>query len=156
MSRRRNPKPRLQSRDPIYKNILLYIFVTRLMRHGKKSRSYHLMYSTLEQIYKRTKREPLEIIENATRIVTPTVHLKSRRVGGTTYQIPVEVGARRGTIIAITWILHASRQRPERNMVIRLSAEIMDSARGIGASVRKRETIHRRADANKSFVRYRF
>jgi len=98
----------------------------------------------------------LEIIENATRIATPTVHLKNRRVGGTTYQIPIEVGARHSTIIAITWILYASQRRPERNMIIRLSAEIMDSTRGIGTSVRKRETIHRRADANKSFVRYRF
>jgi len=156
MSRRRTSKKRQYSSDPIYQSILVSIIITRLMRHGKKSLSYRILYSILNAIQRKTRREPIAILEHAVRIVIPTVQLKSRRVGGTTYQVPTEVGPRRGTALAIQWIIAAAQSRPGPDMVTRLSIEIIDSANGNGSAVRKREEVHRMAEANKAFASYRF
>jgi small subunit ribosomal protein S7 len=130
--------------------------VNRLIQKGKKSLAYRILFSVLHKIKEKTQREPLAVLEHAVRIVIPTVQLKSRRVGGATYQIPVEVRPRRGTAIAIQWIVAAARARPGRDIVSLLSVEIMEAARGSGRAVRKREEVQRIADANKAFARYRF
>nr|BBI28670.1 fusion protein of ribosomal protein S12 and ribosomal protein S7 [Dinophyceae sp. MRD-151] len=156
MSRRHTPKKRFYSPDPKYQSILVHIIVNRIMRKGKKSLSYRILFSVLHKIKEKTQREPLAILEYAVRIVVPTVQLKSRRVGGATYQIPIEVRPRRGTAIAIQWIVAAARARPGRDIVSLLSIEIMEAARGSGRAVRKREEVQRMAEANKAFARYRF
>jgi small subunit ribosomal protein S7 len=124
------------------------------MRNGKKSLSYRIFYSVLDQIYKNTSRDPLAIFEYAIYTVTPKVHLKTRRIGGATYQVPVEVSPQRGTALAIQWILNSSRSRTGRNIVNRLYIEILDAIRGSGGAVRKYEEVRRIAEANKAFVRY--
>jgi small subunit ribosomal protein S7 len=156
MSRRHTPKKRSYSPDPKYQSILVHIIVNRIIHHGKKSLSYRILFSVLQKINEKTHREPLSVLEHAVRIVIPTVQVKSRRVGGATYQIPMEVRPRRGTAIAIQWIVSAARLRPGRNIVDLLSAEVIDAARGSGSAVRKREEVHRIAEANKAFARYRF
>jgi len=156
MSRRHTPKKRSYSPDPKYQSILVHILVNRIIRSGKKSLSYRILFSVLHKIKEKTHREPLAILEHAVRIVVPTVQLKSRRVGGATYQIPVEVRPRRGTAIAIQWIVFAARARPGRDIVSLLSIEIIEAARGNGRAVRKREEVQRIAEANKAFARYRF
>jgi small subunit ribosomal protein S7 len=156
MSRRGVRKKEIYSFDPVYQSILVHIFVTRIMRSGKKSLAYRILYSSFRRIQEKVQREPLSIIEHAVRVVTPTVQLKSRRVGGATYQVPVEVSPRRGTAIAIRWIFISSYFRPGRNIDNRLSIEIIDAACGMGNAVRKREEVYRIAEANKAFTRYRF
>jgi small subunit ribosomal protein S7 len=152
----RKTKKRLHSADPIYQSILVHIFVNRLIRHGKKSLSYRILYSVFDQIYKNTKRDPLAIFEYAIYTVTPTVHLKTRRIGGATYQVPMEVSPQHGTALAIQWILTASRNRTGRSIVTQLYIEILDAIHGNGGAVRKCEEVRRIAEANKAFVRYRF
>jgi small subunit ribosomal protein S7 len=110
----------------------------------------------LQNIQQETNREPVAILEYAIRTVTPAIQLKSRRVGGTNYQVPVEVNPQRGSTIAIQWILTAASNRPGRNIINRLSIEILDAACGNGGAVRKRDETHRIAEANKAFARYRF
>jgi small subunit ribosomal protein S7 len=156
MSRRGFRKKEIHIFDPVYQSVLVHIFVTRIMRSGKKSLAYRIMYSSFRRIQEKVQREPLAIIEHAVRVVTPTVQLKSRRVGGATYQVPVEVSPRRGIAIAIRWIFISSYSRPRRNIDNRLSIEIIDAACGIGNAVRKREEVYRIAEANKAFTRFRF
>jgi small subunit ribosomal protein S7 len=156
MSRRGSRKKGIYSSDPVYQSVLVHMFVTRIMRNGKKSLAYRILYSAFRRIQDKSQREPLAIMEQAVRVVTPTVQLKSRRVGGATYQIPTEVSPSRGIAIAIRWIFISSYSRPGRNIDNRLSIEIIDAACGIGNAVRKREEIYRMAEANKAFTRYRF
>lgn len=156
MSRRRTAKKRTLTPDPIFQSRLVHMVVNRIMRDGKKSVAYGLLYSALQEIEEQSSQKPLLILEHAIRRVTPAVQLKARRVGGATYQVPVEVGPRRGTSMAIQWILEAARTRPGRDRSARLRAEILDAARGAGGAVRKRDEVHRRAEANKAFAKYRF
>jgi small subunit ribosomal protein S7 len=156
MSRSNVTKNRFYSPDPIYQSFLVHIVVKRLIRHGKVSVSYRIIYRVLDQIHEKGYGEPLAILEHAVRKVAPTIQLKARRFGGTTYQVPVEVAPRRGIAIAIQWILTAARRRRRRDIVTSLVIEILDSARGSGGSVRKREEVHRMAEANQAFARYRF
>jgi small subunit ribosomal protein S7 len=156
MSRRKTPKKRSFGGDQTYQSILVNLIVNRLLCDGKKNLSYSILYSVLQKIQIDSKREPLAVLEHAIRIVIPIVQLKSRRVGGTNYQIPVEVDSRRGITMAIQWILAGARSRPRGNIVTRLSREILDAAQGRGIAVRKREEVHRMAEANKAFARYRF
>jgi small subunit ribosomal protein S7 len=156
MSRRRLSKKRFCGYDPFYQSVLIQMFVNRIIRHGKKSLSYSIIYSVLQTIQEKTKAEPLPILEHAIRKVSPTIQLKSRRVGGTNYQIPVEVDPCRRISLAIQWIILAAAMRPGRDIVARLSLEILDAANGNGGAIRKREEIHRIAEANKAFARYRF
>jgi len=156
MSRHITPKKRSYTADPNYKSILVNIIVNRLIRHGKKRISYRILYSVLEQIHVKTQREPLAVLEYAIFTITPTVRLKSRRVGGTTYHVPMYVSPFLGTTIAIRWILSAASTRPGRGISNRLTAEILDILSGNGGSVRKREETQRIAESNKAFTRYRF
>lgn len=132
------------------------MLVNRLMRDGKKALAYRLLYTALQDLEAQTGQPALRIFEHALRRVTPAVQLKARRVGGATYQVPIEVGPRRGVALAMQWLVAAARARSGRDMATRLRAEIMDAARGVGGAVRKREEVHRMAEANKAFAKYRF
>jgi small subunit ribosomal protein S7 len=157
MSRRQKIlKKRFYKVDPLYQSILVHLIVNRLIRHGKKSLSYCILYNVLDKIQEKTSREPLAILEHAIHMVIPTIQLKSRRVGGTNYQVPIEVNPRRGIAMAIQWILARASTRQGNDIVTRFSIEIIDAARGNGNAVRKREEVHRIAEANKAFARYRF
>jgi small subunit ribosomal protein S12 len=156
MSRRQKPKRQSYDYDPVYQSILVHIFASHIMRHGKKSLSYFILYSVLNEIQEKVEIEPLIVFEYAVRVVTPTVQLKSRRIGGATYQVPTEVDQLRGISLAIQWILVSARTRPGRDIISCLSAEILDVVRGNGGAVRKREEVHRMAEANKAFARFRF
>jgi small subunit ribosomal protein S7 len=156
MSRRRTAKKRTLTPDPIYQSRLVHRRVTRIRRDGKKALAYRLLYTALQEREEQTGQKPLLILEQAIRRVTPAVQLKARRVGGATYQVPVEVGPRRGTSRAIQWLRDAARTRAGRSRSASLRAEILDAARGAGGAVRKRDEVHRRAEANKAFAKYRF
>lgn len=142
--------------DSIYHNVLVQIMVYRVIRNGKKSLSYRIFYCVLEQIKKDIQRPPLALLEHAIRAVTPSVHLKGRRLGGRTYQVPIEIRKRRAAIKAIQWIIKASRNRPRPDIRKCISAEILNAAQSNGGAARKQREVHRMAEANKAFVRYRF
>jgi small subunit ribosomal protein S7 len=132
------------------------MMVRRIMRHGKKSLAYRVIYDAMKIIEERTGSEPLELFEKAVRNVTPLVEVKARRVGGATYQVPMEVRSERGTTLALRWLINYSRQRAGRTMAMKLANELMDAANETGSAVRKREETHRMADANKAFAHYRY
>jgi small subunit ribosomal protein S7 len=142
--------------DPIYQSIIVHTMVKHLITNGKKSRSYRILYLAIEKIYKTTQREPTAILEHAVRAVSPTVQIKSRRVRGAVHQVPEEIRPRDRIITAIKWILHGAKRRSEPDMVTRIANEILDASSGTGNSIRKREIVHRIAEANKAFARYRF
>ena len=142
--------------DPIYGKPLISKFVNVVMLKGKKSTAERLMYGALDIIRNRSKQEPLEVFEKAMENVKPTIEVKSRRVGGSTYQVPVEVRQERRMSLAIRWIISFSRKRPEKTMAERLAGEFMDAAQGRGSSVKKKEDTHRMAEANKAFAHYRW
>lgn len=156
MSRRRNAIKRVVSPDPVYDSRLVHMVVNRLMKKGKKSIAYKIMYQTLEEIGESTQEDPIKILEQAIRNVTPVVEVKSRRIGGSTYQVPLEVHPERGTALAIRWILSASSVRPGRTMVNKFKNELMDAAKNVGNAIRKRDEVHKMAEANKAFAKYRF
>ena len=155
MSRHHPRKGNSFRSDPTYKNALVHIIVSRLMRKGKKTLSCCIFYSTLSKIRDETQSDPLFVFEHAIRIVTPIVQLKSCRIGGATYQIPISISLRRGTAVAIQWILIFARTRSESGMDVCLSTEILDIVHESGGSVRKRDDIHRIAESNKAFANYR-
>jgi small subunit ribosomal protein S7 len=156
MSRRAVIKKRPVPPDPVYNSRLVSMMVRRIMRHGKKSVAYHIIYDAMKTIEERTGGDPLETFERAVRNVTPLVEVKARRVGGATYQVPMEVRSDRGTTLAMRWLIRFSRQRPGRTMASRLANELMDAANETGNAIRKREETHRMADANKAFAHYRY
>jgi small subunit ribosomal protein S7 len=126
------------------------------MRSGKKSIAAGIIYDALKTIEERTGNDPLETFEKAVRNVTPLVEVKGRRVGGATYQVPMEVSSNRGTTLAMRWLINFARQRPGRSMASRLANELMDAANETGNAIRKREETHRMAEANKAFAHYRY
>jgi len=126
------------------------------MRHGKKSVAFHIVYDAFKTIEERTKSDPLEIFEKAVRNVTPLVEVKARRVGGATYQVPMEVRSDRGTTLALRWLVQYSRSRGGKTMAMKLANELMDAANETGSTIRKREETHRMAEANKAFAHYRY
>lgn len=156
MSRRRTPKKRIVMPDPIYDSRLVELIVRQIMRKGKKSLAYKIMYDSMNQIAEITQQEPLVIIEQAIRNATPLVEVKARRVGGSTYQVPLEILPERGTALAIRWILNACRNRVGRNMASKLTNELLDASKNAGNAIRKRDEIHKMAEANKAFAKYRF
>ena len=157
MSRRQAQKKKIWFYvNQAYHSYLINIFINRLIKHGKKSISYKILYFVLYKIQSKTKRNALALLEHSTRKVIPSVHLKSRRIGGSIYQVPVEVNAYQGTIIAIQWILKSTRSRQGVNIINCLYSEIIDIIQGKGRSTRKREEVHRIAEANKAFARFRF
>jgi len=162
MSRRRVAAVRKITPDPIYGSELLAKFINHLMLSGKKSLAERMVYGALEYIKQKTGKEPLAVFTRAIENVAPTVEVKSRRVGGATYQIPVEVRQSRRTALAMRWIVDFSRKRSDKSMMLRLAHEFMDAAdeegggRGKGGAVKKREDTHRMAEANKAFSHYRW
>lgn len=156
MPRRRTPKKRIILPDPVYDSRLIEMIVNRLMKKGKKSLAYRLFYQTLKQIAATSQQDPIKLIEEAVRNATPLVEVKARRVGGSTYQVPVEVNPERGTALALKWILTASRNRPGKTMIIKLTNEFLDASKNIGNAIRKRDEVHKMAEANKAFAKYRF
>jgi small subunit ribosomal protein S7 len=131
-------------------------FVNKLMRGGKKSVALGIAYDAFDIIEQRTRRNPLEVFEQAVRNVTPVIEVKPRRVGGATYQVPVEVAPHRRTSLALRWLTAAARSRPGRSMGEKLAAELMDAANGEGSAIRRREDTHRMAEANRAFAHYRW
>lgn len=156
MPRRRVPVKRDILPDPKYGNQVLAKFMNHVMVSGKKSLAEKIVYGALDRVKERTGGDPLEVFENALEAVAPSVEVKSRRVGGATYQVPVEVRPSRRAALAMRWLVDSARKRGEKSMPQRLAGEILDAAEGRGSAVRKREETHRMADANKAFAHYRF
>jgi small subunit ribosomal protein S7 len=142
--------------DPKQGNKILAKFMNHVMVDGKKSVAEKIVYGALDIVSERTGSDPLEVFENALDAIAPMVEVKSRRVGGATYQVPVEVRAERRNALAMRWLVEHSRSRGEKSMVLRLAGEIADAAEGRGSAVKKREDVHRMAEANRAFSHYRF
>ena len=142
--------------DPKFHSEMITRFVNMVMKSGKKSVAERIVYGAIDEIVAKKAGEPLEMVEQALDKVSPMVEVKSRRVGGATYQVPVEVRSKRRTALAMRWVIDAARKRSEKNMPKRLAGELMDASEERGAAVRKREEIHRMAEANKAFSHYRW
>ena len=156
MSRRHRAEPRQVLPDPVYGDLVLTKFMNYVMYEGKKSAAEQIVYGALEQIKKKSSKEPLEVFNQAINNVKPMVEVKSRRVGGANYQVPVEVRPVRRVALAMRWLRDAARGRGEKSMDIRLANEIAEAAEGKGGAMKKREEVHRMAEANKAFSHYRF
>ena len=156
MSRRSKSKRTLATPDPIYKSRLVSMLTVRLLKEGKKSLAQKILYQAMEIIQERTEMDPLNVIEKAVYNVTPLVEVKSKRVGGSTYQVPLEVRTYRGINLALRWIVKFAKQRPGKNMRTKLANELIDASNQTGASIRKKEETHKMAEANKAFSHYRY
>ena len=156
MARRRRPEKRIILPDPRFGDITLSKFMNNLMLDGKKSVAEGIVYGAMETVESRAKREPIGVFHDALNNVKPGIEVRSRRVGGATYQVPVEVRAERSQALAIRWLISAARNRSETTMAARLSGELMDAANNRGNAVKKREDTHRMAEANRAFSHYRW
>jgi len=156
MPRRREVPKRIILPDPKYGSEMLAKFVNMIMERGKKSVAEKIVYGALDAIPEKGKDDPMGLLEQALDNVRPIVEVKSRRVGGATYQVPIEVRSVRRTALAMRWIIDASRKRGEKSMARRLAGELLDAADSRGAAVKKREDVHRMAEANKAFAHYRW
>lgn len=156
MSRRHKAEKRDVIPDPKFGDVVITKFMNSVMRDGKKSVAESIVYGALSQMEARAKSDPVQLFHDALANVMPQVEVRSRRVGGATYQVPVEVRAERRQALAIRWMLTAARGRNERTMIERLSGELLDAANGRGSAVKKREDTHRMAEANRAFSHYRW
>jgi small subunit ribosomal protein S7 len=156
MSRRHRAEKREVNPDPKYHDMVLSKFMNAIMRAGKKSTAERIVYGALDRVEERAKQDPLQMFHQALENVMPAVEVRSRRVGGATYQVPVEVRAERRQALAIRWIIAAARARNENTMIDRLSGELLDAANSRGSAVKKREDTHKMADANRAFSHYRW
>ena len=156
MSRRHAAEKREVLPDPKFKDMVLSKFMNQIMLDGKKSTAERIVYGALDLVETRARRNPLEIFHDALENVSPSVEVRSRRVGGATYQVPVEVRVERRQALAIRWLAKAARSRNENTMRERLAGELMDASQGRGSAVKKREDTHKMADANKAFSHYRW
>jgi small subunit ribosomal protein S7 len=156
MARRRRPEKRIILPDPRFGDITLSKFMNNLMLDGKKSVAEGIVYGAMETVETRAKRDPIGVFHDALNNVKPGIEVRSRRVGGATYQVPVEVRAERSQALAIRWLISAARNRSETTMAARLSGELMDAANNRGNAVKKREDTHRMAEANRAFSHYRW
>jgi small subunit ribosomal protein S7 len=154
---RKGPAPRRDlSPDPIYRSVLVTQLVNKVLVRGKRSLAETIVYEALNRIQEKTGTEPVAALKRAVDNVKPQLEVKSRRVGGATYQVPVEVRPRRASTLAVRWLVGFSRNRRERTMAARLANEILDASNGIGASVKRREDMHKMAESNKAFAHYRW
>ena len=142
--------------DPVYQNQLVTQLINKVLLNGKKALAEHIVYKTLEVVSERTSNDPVITLKKAVDNARPLLETRSRRVGGASYQVPVEVRPHRGTTLALRWLVNYARQRKEHSMADRLAAELMDAASGQGASVKRREDMHKMAEANKAFAHYRW
>ena len=156
MPRRRIVPKREILPDPKYQNQTVAKFINHVMVSGKKSVAERIVYGALTRIEERDKADPVEVFENALEAVAPVVEVKSRRVGGATYQVPVEVRPSRRQALAMRWLVESARSRGEKSMALRLAGELSDAAQGRGAAVKRREDTHRMAEANRAFSHYRY
>ena len=156
MSRRSRAQRKLAEPDPIYSSWLVTLLVSRILQSGKKSLSQKIVYNALDIISSKTEENPVLVLEKAVKNVTPQVEVKARRVGGSTYQVPIEIRAYRGTNISLKWITEFARQRSGKSMAMKLSNEILDAAKETGNSVRRKEQTHKMAEANKAFAHFRY
>ncbi len=156
MSRRHAAEKRVIHPDPKFGDLVISKFMNSLMEHGKKSVAEQIVYGALDLMESRAKKESLPLFHEAIDNVRPAIEVRSRRVGGATYQVPVEVRNERAQALAIRWIIELARKRNEKTMTERLSAELLDAANNRGAAVKKREDTHRMAEANKAFAHYRW
>ena len=156
MPRRYRPPKRKTEPDVRYNSIVVARLINKLMKGGKKSVAARVVYGALGIIEERAKRPPLEVMEEAMRNISPVLEVKPRRVGGSTYQIPVEVSPSRRHSLAVRWLLAAARKRPGKSMAEKLANELMDAARETGAAVKKRQDTHKMAEANRAFAHYRW
>ena len=156
MSRRRRPEKRVILPDPKFGDLTLSKFMNSVMLDGKKSVAESIVYTALESVEARLKKDPLAVFHEALANIKPGIEVRSRRVGGATYQVPVEVRTDRRQALAIRWLLSAARGRNEKTMVEKLSGELLDAANNRGNAVKKREDTHRMAEANKAFAHYRW
>ena len=155
---RKGPAPRRELMpDPIYRSVVVTQLVNKVLRHGKRSTAERIVYQALEIVQTKTGTDdPVGALKKAVDNVRPQLEVRSRRVGGATYQVPVEVKPRRANTLAIRWLVGYSRQRREKTMAERLANEILDASNGIGASVKRREDLHKMAESNKAFAHYRW
>jgi small subunit ribosomal protein S7 len=156
MPRRAKVPQRLVLPDPKYNNKNITRMVGRLMWDGKRSLAERIIYSALDLVEQRSRRNPVDVFEQALRNATPTLEVKPRRVGGSTYQVPVEIRGERRMALAMRWLINSARSRSGKSMAEKLAAELMDAAAGQGTTIRKREETHKMADANKAFSHYRW
>jgi small subunit ribosomal protein S7 len=156
MPRRHTPKKRIVLPDPKHDNTLVELMVRQIMRKGKKSLAYRIMYDSIEQIAVLTQEDPVVLVEQAVRNATPLLEVKARRIGGSTYQVPLEVRPERGTALAIRWILAACQNRAGKSMATKLTSELLEASKKAGSAIRKRDEVHKMAEANRAFAKYRF
>ena len=155
MSRRSKPERRIPAPDPIYNNVDISKFINRIMRRGKKSLAERIFYATLERIKERTSDDPIATFQKALKNATPLLEVKAKRIGGSTYQVPMEVKADRGFALASSWLIEAAKKRGGKSFIDKLTNELMDASNGQGSACKKREDTHKMAEANKAFAHYR-
>ncbi|MFZ6005907.1 MAG: 30S ribosomal protein S7 [Actinomycetota bacterium] len=154
---RKGPAPRRELMpDPIYRSVLVTQIVNKVLVRGKRSTAERIVYTALASIEEKTGAEPIATLKRAIENIKPQLEVKSRRVGGATYQVPIEVKPRRANTLAIRWVVGYARQRREKSMAERLANELLDASNGIGASVKRREDMHKMAESNKAFAHYRW
>jgi small subunit ribosomal protein S7 len=154
--RRSKPTKRVIPGDVRYNSVLVTGFVNRMMRRGKRSTGTRVVYRAFDLITARAKRDPLEVFEQAVKNASPMLEVKPRRVGGATYQVPVEVGSERRTALAMRWLLAAARSRGGKSMSEKLAGELLDAANNTGSAIKRREETHKMAEANRAFAHYRW
>jgi small subunit ribosomal protein S7 len=154
---RKGPAPRRELMpDPVYRSVLVTQVVNKILLQGKRSVAESIVYDALKQIEEKTGTEPVSVLKRAIDNVKPPLEVRSRRVGGATYQVPVEVRPRRATTLSIRWIVGFARARREKTMAQRLAAELLDASNGVGASVKRRDDLQKMAESNKAFAHYRW
>nr|YP_010276904.1 ribosomal protein S7 [Thalassionema bacillare]UHY40427.1 ribosomal protein S7 [Thalassionema bacillare]UHY40814.1 ribosomal protein S7 [Thalassionema bacillare]UHY41072.1 ribosomal protein S7 [Thalassionema bacillare] len=156
MSRRNISKKRLPQPDSLYNSYLVSLLISRILKSGKKTIAKKVVYQAFEIIQKKTEQDPLVIFEKAIQKASPLVEVKARRVGGSTYQVPIEVNAFRATNLSLRWIIQYAHQRVGRSMAIKLANEIIDTSNEIGNTIKKKEETHKMAEANKAFAHFRY
>lgn len=156
MSRRKAAKKRFVNPDPIYNSILVSMMINRILMKGKKGLAQHILYKSMQTIKESIQIDPLEVLKKAITNATPIIEIKPRRVGGATYQIPVEVKNERGNSLALRFIIKSARNRPGKNIISKLVNEIIDAYNNTGNSVKKKDEIHKIAESNKAFTNLRF
>ncbi|MEO9467626.1 30S ribosomal protein S7 [Parasphingorhabdus sp.] len=156
MARRRRPEKRVILPDPKFKDQVLSKFMNNLMLDGKKSVAEKIVYGALDSVEAKAKKDPMQLFHDALNNIKPGIEVRSRRVGGATYQVPVEVRPERAQALAIRWMISAARSRSETTMAARLSGEILDASNNRGNAVKKREDAHKMAEANRAFAHYRW
>lgn len=156
MPRRSRVFKRKVTPDPKYSSLLISRFIVKIMFKGKRSTAEKIVYDALDIIQNQTKKDPLQLLEQAIKNITPTLEVKPRRVGGATYQVPVEVKSDRGLSMALKWLIKSSRDKKGKPMAERLASELNDAAQGQGAAIKKREETHKMAEANRAFAHYRW